>query len=256
MDRLKLDRTRILRLLLPVPLRNTLLASDFDGTLAPIVADPAKAAVMPEALAALGALVDRGLRVIVLSGRSTAFLQDRVPIPGVRMLGDYGLEEPSTLEARALERFNSRAGAIIANQAGILLEVKPGSSSVHFRAAPEAADELLDELAPLASELGLVASRGRMVVEVRPARASKARALESLVREEQPSGVLFAGDDEGDREVFEAMTCINIRHLAIGVRSKEAPPALFEHCDLIVEGPPGFASFLTAWLNLVQRREE
>jgi len=127
---------------------------------------------------------------------------------------------------------------------------------VHFRAAPDAAEELFDRVGDLASELGLVATRGRMVIEVRPAGASKALALETLVREQRPSAVVFAGDDEADREAFEVMAQSMLPHIAIGVRSDEVLPGLFDRCDLVVDGPQDWAAFLTEWLDLIQQREE
>ncbi|MDQ6878418.1 MAG: trehalose-phosphatase [Candidatus Dormibacteraeota bacterium] len=253
---MKPDRIRLLRMLTSLPLTDTLLATDFDGTLAPIVSDPAKATALPEALSALEMLAERGLNVAVLSARANSFLRAKVPIPKVRLLGDYGNRNSWPEERRALRVFNSRARTTIAMRAGIQLEIKPGSSSVHFRAAPDAADELFHRLGDLASELGLIATRGRMVIEVRPARASKALALESLIREQRPAGVVFAGDDEADREVFEVMARSRFRHVAIGVRSDEVLPGLFDHCDLVVDGPPDLAAFLSAWLDLIQHGEE
>src|SRR5580704_17574655 len=68
------------------------LLLDFDGSLAPIVVDPAMAAAPAETLAVLDVLVERLLMVGVVSGRPLDFLIRAVPIDGVELVGQYGLE--------------------------------------------------------------------------------------------------------------------------------------------------------------------
>src|ERR687888_1142416 len=65
---------------------------DFDGTLAPIVADPPAAAPLPEAAAILGRLARRFGRVAVVSGRPVEFLRTRLPVDGLALFGQYGIE--------------------------------------------------------------------------------------------------------------------------------------------------------------------
>jgi trehalose 6-phosphate phosphatase len=234
-----------------MPLAATLLATDFDGTLAPIVADPPAAVGLPDSLRALARLAELGARVAVVSGRPRSFLETHVAIPGVRLLGDNGLEQPSATEARALHQFNSLASAAIAGRPGLTLVSTPGSSVVHFRAARVKAEGLFEQLASLAARLDLVASPGRMVVEVRPRRATKTRALESLIRELRPGCLVFAGDDEGDRDAFGLVSRFEGVHLALGIRSDETRPDLFDNCDLVFDDPAGFAAFLTEWISRV-----
>ena len=68
------------------------LILDFDGVLAPIVADPATSALPDGAAASLARLAGPLGMLAVLSGRPAAFLADRVRVPGVLLLGSYGLE--------------------------------------------------------------------------------------------------------------------------------------------------------------------
>jgi trehalose 6-phosphate phosphatase len=240
---------RLFERLVSTPLSETLLVTDFDGTLAPIVADPATAVGLPESLRALGILARLGLRVVVLSGRPTSFLEANITIPGIRLLGDNGLEWPSPEEIRALERFNALAEVLISGRPGVRLVTKPASSSVHFRAAPEVAEGLFEDVSSLASTLDLVASPGRMVVEVRPHRGTKARALDALIQSLHPKCVIFAGDDEGDRDVFELLSRFEGMHLAIGIRSDETESNLFTLCDVVFDAPAGLAAFLSGWIN-------
>ena len=76
------------------------LILDFDGVLSPIVADPGTSA-MPDGVAASLARLAGPLRLLaVLSGRPAAFLADRVRVPGVLLLGSYGLERIQDGERR------------------------------------------------------------------------------------------------------------------------------------------------------------
>src|SRR3954469_18159782 len=69
------------------------IVTDFDGTLAPIVLDPAAARALPGVGPLLGRLAARYSRVGVVSGRPAAFLLDRLgPVEGLRLVGLYGLE--------------------------------------------------------------------------------------------------------------------------------------------------------------------
>ena len=65
--------------------------SDFDGTLAPIVDDPATSAPLPGAVDGLAHLAGRVGRVGVLSGRPLEFLEQFFA-DGVFLAGLYGLE--------------------------------------------------------------------------------------------------------------------------------------------------------------------
>ncbi len=65
---------------------------DFDGTLAPIVEDPAAARPLPAAAEALERLAARLGRVAVVSGRPATFLHQALPTPGLVLVGQYGLE--------------------------------------------------------------------------------------------------------------------------------------------------------------------
>src|SRR5690606_19836336 len=68
------------------------LLLDFDGTLAPIVDDPATSA-MPDPIAGVVEDLSHQLGVVaVVSGRPAAFLGERVRLPRVQRLGLYGLQ--------------------------------------------------------------------------------------------------------------------------------------------------------------------
>lgn len=243
---------RVLSLLERIEPGRLLLATDYDGTLSEIVPNPAAVRTVPLAYAALERLNRRLLRVAIISGRATDHLDELLPIEGLIRLGDYGLGHPDDAERAALDAFNRAAAAELGALPWATLEVKPGSTTIHFRERPEAGDELLSICAPIAEKHELEAELGRMVVEVRPPRAGKGKALQRLVEQLQPDGVIFAGDDEGDRPAFEYTSTLERPHLAIGVRSGEVAQDLFEACDLVLEGPIEFSRFLdelAAWAD-------
>ena len=65
---------------------------DYDGSLAPIVDDPAAARPLPAALQALARLVPLVGRAAVVSGRPAGFLVQHLPVDGLECVGLYGLE--------------------------------------------------------------------------------------------------------------------------------------------------------------------
>ena len=65
---------------------------DFDGTLAPIVAEPETARPLPGVTDVLAVLAARYRLVAVASGRPAAFLVEHLDVPGLERWGSYGLE--------------------------------------------------------------------------------------------------------------------------------------------------------------------
>lgn len=220
------------------------LASDFDGTLAEIRTRPEEVEALPEAINALTRLATRLGRVTIVSGRATAALARLLPVAGLRLLGDYGLGEPTSAERAALDALACELQPRLAAVPGAWLERKPGSATAHFRSAPQAGAQVERLVAAAAARHGLRWRRGRMVVEVMPARAGKAAALRTEIESVQPGVVVFAGDDTGDRGCFELLAGLPLPHVAVGVASGEAEPGLFDACDLVLAGPLAFAGLL------------
>src|SRR5438552_4049637 len=133
------NRSRLAR----VPPGELILVTDFDGTLAEIVQDPAAAGARPEALDALQELVPLLADVIVLSSRPPAQLERLVPVSGVRLIGDSGLAIPRTAQKEALDRFNADARRLLEPIAGSWLEGKPASIAIHFRNTAKTGEQML-----------------------------------------------------------------------------------------------------------------
>jgi len=228
-----------------VPPKGLLVVSDFDGTLSEIVDEPARARLLPEAGQALQRLVPLVRRVAVISGRPGEFLRSQFPLTGVMLRGDYGQSGMTPEEGLRLDRFNEEAADRIRGRAGVWLELKPASTSIHFRSQPDAGGDLLQRLTPLAHSHDLLIRRGRMVLEVVLPPADKGRTLDQLMNEMHPDGVVFAGDDTGDVAAFERMGSFTVPHLAVGAASPEVDAGTFASCDLIVDGPRAVAVFLS-----------
>jgi trehalose 6-phosphate phosphatase len=221
-----------------------LLVSDFDGTLADIVPEPTLAKALPDSLSALMRLARMLNKVVILSSRTNAELGDLVSIPGALLIGDSGLPPPTGEELRALRTFNAEAAKLLGTTPGAWIEIKPASSAVHFRNAPISGQKVLDLLRPLLHSTGLYGGLGRKVIEVHATNAGKGSALEGLIKRLTPGGIVVMGDDENDRSMFRVASKASIPHLCLGVGSAEVPADLFDHCDLVVDGPPEASAFL------------
>lgn len=125
-----------------------LVGIDHDGVLSPIVANPLLARPLPENVAAVSRLVT-ATPVMLPSGRSVAFLRERVPVPGVYFSGLYGRQwtthdgrVETHPEAKRVRRSLAQARTTSANalrQEGLLgqgvwIEDKDGLAfAVHYR---------------------------------------------------------------------------------------------------------------------------
>ncbi len=243
---------------------------DFDGVLAPIVEDPAQAHIHPDAgevLAGLGAQVRA---IAVITGRPARQALDLGGLEAVGdavgdvgkdlyLFGQYGNERWSSTHRRVvgprpppglatfereLPRLLRRAGA-----GDAYVEDKGLAVAVHTRRLvdPEAAfGRLLPALEELAGAHDLVVEPGRSVIEIRSPGSHKGAAVRTIVDELGAGGFLFAGDDLGDVEAFEA-----VRQYAddgmptlLVASSSEEENALVDLADVVVDGPDGVLGLL------------
>lgn len=243
------------------------VVTDFDGTLAPIVADPPTARPLPAVPDLLRALSERYRRVAVVSGRPAAFLLDRLGgedlPPNLALSGLYGLERVAVREAGApLVAVHAEAepwvdqieaAATAADQSappGVYVERKGLSVTIHVRTAPEHGDWAAGWTRDWAATTGLAVHPGRMSWELRPpVKIDKGTVVDELV--EGLDAALFAGDDVGDLPAFDALDRLEAcgAHVVrIGVRSPEAPAELLARADLVADGPEGVAGLFQSLL--------
>jgi trehalose 6-phosphate phosphatase len=240
-----------------------LLGLDFDGTLAPIVADPDAARAHPGVPDVLARLAGHGVRIAVVTGRPAATAVDYAgvaDVPGLVVLGHYGLErwEAGVVTApedlSAVDEVRRRLPDALADAGapdGTYVEDKGAAVAVHTRrtADPAAAfDALRGPLADLAEQAGLVVEPGRFVLELRPAGGDKGDALRGLVEETGAQMVGFVGDDLGDLAAFDAVEALRADGLAglLVCSGSTEVTALAGRADLVVDGPDGVVALLSA----------
>jgi trehalose 6-phosphate phosphatase len=237
------------------------LLVDFDGSLAPIVTDPARAVPVPGAVAALTRLAGAWACVAVVTGRPVAFVRRHVPDPAVTVVGQYGLEHDAggvvTSDPRAAlyEAAVAAAAAEAAARWPALLVERKGriAVTVHWRTAPDHAPDPA-ALADLARDHGLARFAGRMACELRPPLpVDKGTAVAALLAEvTDVRAAAFAGDDHGDLAAFTALGAWSAAGpevrtaLRVVVASDESPADLLAAADLVVAGPAALAAELTA----------
>lgn len=241
------------------------LACDFDGTLAPIVADPTASRMLPASRSALGELGPRLQRLAIVTGRPVAAVRELGALDGqpgferLLVLGQYGQErwdavdgslelppEPVAVrEAIAeLQRLLDRDDLPEAVR-GTALEDKGRAVGVHTRRAldPAAALAWLDApVREVAARHQLPVEPGRMVLELRSATTSKGDALRAVVEAEHPEVVVMCGDDLGDIPAFEYLH--TLEHGIVVVSGSPEQPEVARHADVLCEGPEGVAAFL------------
>ena len=244
-------------------LARTLIALDFDGTLAPIVSDPAASRPEPGVIAALAELAHAGAQVAIITGRdagTAAELGGFDAIPGLVIEGLYGAESWQAGELAAppepaeIARLRAQLPVLLAahrTDPEVWIEDKRLSLVVHARRAADPAAALRALRHPvtaLAADLGLEVHDGRHVLEIRLPGYDKGAVLHRLVSRFTPSAVLFAGDDVGDLPAFAVLRELReqgLRTFGVAASSAEVS-ALDEMADLHVDGPAGVLALLTS----------
>lgn len=189
-----------------------LLASDYDGTLAPIVDDPTRAFAVPEAVAALGALARlKSTHVAVVSGRSLHDLAIVARLPrGIGLVGSHGSEfdfrlaSPlATDTAEHLAVMVHALNAVAALHPGAMVEPKPAGVAFHVRRVASVDQRhALDSATAVAAATAARIRHGKCVVEFSFASADKGQALELLRKRAGADAVLYIGDDQTDEDAF------------------------------------------------------
>jgi trehalose 6-phosphate phosphatase len=237
--------------------RDTGVFIDFDGTLSPIVDDPDAAAPHPDAARVLGLLAGRLGRVAVVSGRPVAYLASHLAAArGTLLFGLYGLERgragaDGVDVVPEAEVWRDAVDDVAAEAerrrpAGVGVERKGLTVTLHYRAAPAEAGWVEGFAADQASRRGVVAHAGKMSVEIRPPVAVDKG---TIVRE--LSGgltvVMFVGDDLGDLPAFAELARLRAAGtVTLGVASggSETPDDVIDAADITVDGPAGVVGLL------------
>lgn len=193
---------------------------DYDGTLTPIVNDPAAALLDPQVRQQLEQL-GRNVPIAIVSGRDLNTLTHFVQLPGLYYAGSHGFElqgpdyidRPNESEIKPIiEKTYDALARSLARFTGTRLEQKPYSVAVHWREARE------EELPEIFASIGRVRAAhprlrrrdGKKVTELQiDIDRNKGKAVELLLEAQRSRSQItlpiYVGDDLTDEDAFEAV---------------------------------------------------
>lgn len=199
----------------PMPHMDWAWFFDIDGTLVEIASSPASVVVhreLPHLIAQLHFL--SGGAVSLITGRAVADVDQFLPMPGISVAGQHGLElrtadgtfiPPSSVDTH-LHDVRAALEDAVTRHPGLLLEFKGESIALHYRNAPRLAGyahrlmrSLRERHAP-----DFAIRKGKRVVELTHHTADKGVALRKLMKTEPFKGRIpvFLGDDVTDESGF------------------------------------------------------
>jgi len=254
-----------------------LLATDFDGSVAPIRSRPGEVRALPAAERALAWLSRRGAaagrharvptRVGLISARDSDDVAARIVLgPEAVVSGNYGLErrrgdgEATVVRAAARWLPALEAAAVEVEAAlhegrcpGARLERKRGGVVIHTRGLERPGSEscALELATEVAARWKLGVVPGKMVAEIHlPLRRTKADAVADLRRGRwREAALCIAGDDAGDVPMLQLAVGVPDA-VAVAVGDEETPPEVVEAAGWQLPGPEAWAETLT---ELVER---
>lgn len=208
---------------------------DYDGTLAPIVDDPAEARLDEKTRQVLQRIA-RHMFVAVISGRSLADVQQMVGLEELVYAGSHGFEISSGIgyfddaELRQqylsiLQQAEDQLTETTRDLLGVRIERKPYAIAVHYRGAAEPVipevESQVDSLVERFAELEK--SSGKKIFELRPAVDwDKGKALQAMLDQFHIDcsrmTPLYIGDDTTDEDAFRS-----IGDRGIGILVSEQP---------------------------------
>ena len=240
------------------------LLTDFDGTLSPIVADPAAAGLAGGAAAPLAALAADLAVVAVITGRAPLDARRMVGVPGLVIVGNHGTEwlEADAAEPAATPAADSVRAALAEVVARVRavpeasVEAKGLSATVHYRNAADpvvARAAILDAVGSVPADLEV--REGRMSVELRPVGlGDKGSAARAVIDRFGLRGAVVMGDDLTDLDMFDAVAELRaageLRAAIIGVggADREVPELVLAAADVVL-GTPAQVALLLAELT-------
>lgn len=215
--------------------QRTWLFLDYDGTLAEFAPNPDIVLPDEEVIALLERLARHPdvLRVAVLSGRRFSHVKSLLPVRGVLLAGNYGIEfqtwDGETVrlidfdsERPFLDQVKTEWRRLIGDDASYYLEDKGYSVALHAKNAGEEEARLL--IADAARTARQLVEQGtfRMLggdrfLEVAPTLADKGQSLSTILKrfpwgkggedggEQKQADIIYLGDDDKDEEAFKVV---------------------------------------------------
>ncbi|PWJ26579.1 trehalose 6-phosphatase [Branchiibius hedensis] len=196
------------------------VASDFDGVLAPIVADPMAARPLADSMSALRALAGRAdVTVALASGRDLSTLRHLTGITEdepIVLIGSHGAQASDAqliaaeFDAAAQQRLDAAEAliaAVAARHPGTRIEGKPTGVVLHTRGMPlEQEDAALRDAQEQGATLDdVIVIPGKSILEIQVVDVSKGAALQALSHSRGAAATIYFGDDLTDETAFEAL---------------------------------------------------
>jgi trehalose 6-phosphate phosphatase len=205
--------------------RPLLVATDYDGVLAPFAEDPMQAVAGPGTIDTLRLLAGLpGVHVAVVSGRDLAALRQLTgiePDEPLVLIGSHGAESSDEAVRVAMESSAVTAddettlGALRADIERLVaerhpdanIELKAAAVVVHTRGlSREVADAAVADARRLALDHpGVKVLKGKSVLELTVSHADKGSAVTALGRSVDAVARIYFGDDVTDEDAFTRM---------------------------------------------------
>lgn len=232
---------------------------DFDGVLAAIRLDPESAAPAPEVIDRLAELTLLVRKLAIISARPVSFLMRHFgELPAISLYGLYGLESVIGGKIGVDPAAESWVGVIesakrAADQelpAGVYVEDKRLSVSLHYRKHPEFRAQVESWARARAEQDGLAEQFGRMVVELKPpVPVDKGTILRAEVGDLRSAW--YFGDDISDAKAFQVLRDQQQKNpefvaVCVAVRNTETGHLLEEQADFTLPGPEAIPQLLAA----------
>lgn len=200
---------------------NRILLFDFDGTLVPIIDDPANVRIPLKTKELIRDIATRN-PVVIVSGRDRYFLEnqfDQIPLDLIAEHGAMIRKSGDTIwkiSQRADEKWKQAILPILQTFTqrcpGTFVEEKETSLAWHYRKvedellAIQRAQELLWQLKSfLKNEFNLQLIDGNKVLEIKKADYNKGTAVRKYLENESYDFVLAIGDDTTDEDMFAVL---------------------------------------------------
>ena len=206
---------------------NVLLAFDYDGTLAPIVSTPDRAAMRPSTRRLLQA-VSRLYPCAVISGRSRLDALRRFRgIDVCHVVGNHGAEplEGGTAMRNHVQQWLPDLRARLAGRQGVVIEDKGFSVAIHYRRARQRRATLRAIQAATRSLKDVRIIGGKLAVNLLvPGAPHKGLALEREQAHFACDTVIYVGDDETDEDVFQLDRPGRLLSIRVGMKKRSSAP--------------------------------
>ncbi len=192
-----------------------LVACDYDGTMAELVADPMQAFPNRDSVAAIRSLAEQAnTHVTVISGRSLRDLATLSRFPEeIRLVGSHGSEFDlgfsADLSNELIERRRQITEAVqaIGARHGARVEGKPTGVVLHVRGLADdvAAAARAEVVRGPAGWPNITTRNGRDIIEMSVIETNKGWALDTIRSQVGATAVVFIGDDLTDEDAFRTL---------------------------------------------------